>query len=61
MTIRDKIETTRVRISSHNLACIGLINDCYESVKFLNRIPMGVLEESMQVFRQNIFSMSDRK
>lgn len=35
--------------------------DCYDSVKFLNKLPMGVLEESLQVFRQNIFSMADRK
>jgi len=40
---------------------LGLITDCHESVKFLNKLPMGVLEESMQVFRENIFSMPDRK
>lgn len=40
---------------------LGLITDCHESVKFLNKLPMGVLEESMQVFRDNIFSMPDRK
>lgn len=28
-----------------------LIVDCHESVKFLNKLPMGVLEESLQVFR----------
>ena len=35
--------------------------DCYDCVKFLNKLPMGVLEESLQVFRANIFSMADRK
>ena len=40
---------------------IGLITDCHESVKFLNKLPLGVLEESLQVFRNNIFSMADRK
>ena len=38
-----------------------LIMDCHECVKFLNKLPMGVLEESLQVFRQSIFSMADRK
>lgn len=38
-----------------------LISDCHESVKFLNKLPMGVLEESLQIFRQNIFNMADRK
>jgi hypothetical protein len=28
---------------------------------FLNKLPMGVLEESLQAFRSNIFSMADRK
>jgi hypothetical protein len=28
---------------------------------FLNKLPMGVLEESLQAFRTNIFSMADRK
>jgi hypothetical protein len=30
-------------------------------VKFLNKLPLGVLEESLTVFRNNIFSMADRK
>ena len=38
-----------------------LIGDCMESVTFLNKLPMGVLEESLSVFRNNIFSNSDRK
>jgi hypothetical protein len=38
-----------------------LIEDCTESVKFLNKLPMGLLEESLAVFRENIFSMPDRK
>ena len=38
-----------------------LISDCMESVSFLNKLPMGVLEESLTVFRDNIFSSSDRK
>ena len=35
--------------------------DTYDCVKFLNKLPLGVLEESLQVFRTNIFNMSDRK
>lgn len=38
-----------------------LIMDCHDCVKFLNKLPMGVLEESLAVFRQSIFSMADRK
>ena len=30
-------------------------------MKFLNKLPLGVLEESLQVFRAYIFSMADRK
>ena len=40
---------------------IGLIYDCYDSVKFLNKLPLGVLEESIHIFRKNLFSMADRK
>ena len=45
----------------YQLLLIGLITDCHDSVKFLNRLPMGVLEESLEIFRANIFSMADRK
>lgn len=38
-----------------------LIADCHESVRFLNSLPMGILEESLSVFRQSVFSMSERK
>jgi hypothetical protein len=38
-----------------------LIFDCHDSVKFLNRLPLSVLEESIDVFRKNLFSMTDRK
>ena len=38
-----------------------LINDCYEQVKFLNQLPLSVLEESISAFRTNIGSMTDRK
>lgn len=58
----DRTETTNVGISSCiKIYSIGLITDCHESVMFLNKLPMGVLEESLQAFRQNIFSMADRK
>ena len=56
-----RIETTRVSTMFYHLLCIGLITDCHDSVKFLNRLPMGVLEESLEIFRANIFSMADRK
>lgn len=38
-----------------------MIKDTYECVKFLNKLPLGVLEESLSIFRTNLFSMSDRK
>ena len=38
-----------------------LIEDCYEQVKFLNQLPLTVLEASIQSFRENIFSMAGRK
>lgn len=38
-----------------------MIFDCYESVKFLNRLPSGALEEILTVFRNGIFTQSDRK
>ena len=40
---------------------VVLINDCFEQVKFLNSLPLAVLEESITVFRENIFSMTDRR
>ena len=60
--ISDRTGTTNVGISSCiKFYSIGLITDCHESVMFLNKLPMGVLEESLHVFRSNIFSMADRK
>ena len=38
-----------------------LINDTFEQVKFLNTLPLSVLEESITIFRKNIFSMTDRR
>lgn len=38
-----------------------LITDCNYSVNFLNKLPLSILNESIQVFRNNIFSMQDRK
>lgn len=38
-----------------------MIKDTYDCVKFLNKLPLGVLEESLSAFRENLFSMSDRK
>jgi hypothetical protein len=60
-TTSDRTGTTRVSASPNSTYDVGLISDCYDCVKFLNKLPMGVLEESMQVFRQNIFNMAERK
>lgn len=30
-------------------------------MKFLNKLPLGVLEESLAIFRNSLFNMSDRK
>jgi len=38
-----------------------LITDCYEQVKFLNQVPLNVLEQALEHFRENVFSVSDRK
>ncbi len=38
-----------------------LIEDCYDQVKFLNQLPLTVLEASIKSFRENIFSMAGRK
>jgi hypothetical protein len=38
-----------------------LIEDCYEQVKFLNQLPLTVLDASIKSFRENIFSMAGRK
>ena len=43
------------------VAILVLIQDCHQQVLFLNRVPLAVLEESIQVFRENIFSMTDRR
>lgn len=56
-----KIEIIKVNIPSPCYSTIGLISDTLDSVRFLNRLPMSALEESIQVFRANLFSMSDRK
>lgn len=57
-----KIETTKVIICiSIFKMTIVMIKDTHDCVKFLNKLPLGVLEESLSVFRENLFSMSDRK
>lgn len=38
-----------------------LIEDCFEQVKFLNQLPLPVLEACLKAFRDNIFSMAARK
>jgi len=38
-----------------------LIQDCHQQVLFLNKVPLPVLEESISIFRDNIFNMSQRK
>ena len=38
-----------------------LIQDCHQQVLFLNKVPLPVLEESITIFRENIFTMSGRK
>ena len=38
-----------------------LITDCYEQVKFLNQVPLNVLEQALEHFRENVFSVSYRK
>jgi hypothetical protein len=43
------------------LTLLVLIEDCYQQVKFLNQLPLTVLEGSLKAFRENIFSMSGRK
>lgn len=30
-------------------------------MRFLNKLPLGVLEESINIFRDNLFNMSERK
>ena len=40
---------------SHEQNYQRLIEDTYRSVKFLNSIELNVLEECLQVFRDNIF------
>ena len=41
--------------------CVVLISDCYEQVKFLNQVPLPVLEEAIKLFRDNVFSITGRK
>jgi len=38
-----------------------LITDCQEQVKLLNSLPLNVVDESLEVFRNNIFSITGRK
>lgn len=38
-----------------------MIEDTYECVKFLNKLPLSALEDSITIFRTNLFNMSDRK
>ena len=38
-----------------------LIKNTYEQVAFLNSLPLNVLDESLKIFRENIFSLSGRK
>ena len=59
--IVDRIEIIKVNLFSNLNVALGLIFDCYESVRFLNRLPLGVLEESINIFRKHIFSMNERK
>jgi hypothetical protein len=33
-----------------------LINDTYRSAQFLNSLDLSTLEESLRIFRENIFS-----
>ena len=40
---------------------VVLINDTFEQLKFLNTLPLPVLEDSITIFRENIFSMTDRR
>ena len=41
---------------SHEQNYQRLIHDTYSSVKFLNSLDLHVLEECLQVFRENIFT-----
>lgn len=38
-----------------------LIADCHEQVKFLNQVPLPVLEQSLAHFRDNVFFPSERR
>ena len=40
---------------------LELIGDTHQQVRFLNSLPLNVLDESLQVFRDNIFSITGRK
>ena len=56
--MKTEIITVSVKASLYVLV---LIEDCYEQVKFLNQLPLSVLEGSLKAFRENIFSMAGRK
>jgi hypothetical protein len=43
------------------LSLSELITDCKEQVNLLNSLPLNVVDESLEVFRENIFSLSGRK
>lgn len=57
----NKTETIKVSQIKMLKFYVGMIMDTYNCVKFLNKLPLGVLEESLSIFRNNIFNMSDRK
>ena len=38
-----------------------MIKSTFEQVAFLNSLPLNVLDESLKIFRENIFSLSGRK
>lgn len=38
-----------------------LISDCYEQVKFLNSVPLSVLEQSMKHFREHVLFSSRKR
>jgi hypothetical protein len=43
------------------LKFIVLITDCHDHVKFLNTVYLPLLEQSIDIFRDNIFDMQQRK
>jgi hypothetical protein len=39
----------------------GLIEECHAQCQFLNQLPSSVVDQSMAVFREKLFSMTERK